>query len=351
MKIIKEGPGVVTAGDIQLVDDIDIINKDQLIANLGKNAKFNCEIIVTFNRGYIESSEQEQNLPVGFIPVDSIHSPIRRVNYTVTSARLGQKTDYDGLVLEVWTDGSLAPEEAVPLGYKILKEQIQVFMNFDEDIEPEEKKQKTQVPEINKNLFRPVEDLELSVRSANCLKNARIRYIGDLVTRTEQEMLKTKNFGRKSLNEIKDIIKSMGLSLGMIVDGWPPNDLMAQKMQQTPGIKSIHSPDDPSSQSVYSQETATYTSTPVTPAVKVDEPSPHNDEYSSPEVTQPGTGNGDNVVAWQEESQHTKDSLKPDQDKEEEEKTTNNTSTTVSVVGTTIDDNDNENESEEGEKH
>ncbi len=240
LKISKEGPGLITANDIELVSGIKVINPEQLIATLEKNAKFNAEIIVNFNRGYIEASEQTKNLPVGFIPVDSIHSPIRRVNYTVTNARVGQKTDYDSLILQVWTDGSLTPEEAVPLGYKILKEQIQVFMNFDENIEPEEKKETEETPQVNKNLFRPVEDLELSVRSANCLKNARIRYIGDLVTKTEQEMLKTKNFGRKSLNEIKDIIKHMGLSLGMVVEGWPPKDLEAHKAkseteQQTNG--------------------------------------------------------------------------------------------------------------------
>lgn len=229
MKISKEGPGLITANDIQLVSDIKVINPEQLIATLEKNAKFNAEIIVNFNRGYIEASEQKNDLPVGFIPIDAIHSPIRRVNYTVTSARVGQKTDYDSLILQVWTDGSLTPEEAVPLGYKILKEQIQVFMNFNENIEPEEKKTIEEAPQVNKNLFRPVEDLELSVRSANCLKNARIRYIGDLVTKTEQEMLKTKNFGRKSLNEIKDIIKHMGLSLGMVVEGWPPKDLEAHR--------------------------------------------------------------------------------------------------------------------------
>ena len=231
LKIVKEGPGLVTANDIQLVDNIKVINPEQIIATLEKNAKFKVEMIVTFNRGYIEASAQKENLPLGFIPIDSIHSPIRRVNYTVTNARVGQKTDYDSLILQVWTDGSISPEEAVPLGYKILKEQIQVFMNFNENIEPKEEEKKEEVPQVNQNLFRPVEDLELSVRSANCLKNARIRYIGDLVTKTEQEMLKTKNFGRKSLNEIKSIIKGMGLSLGMSVEGWPPKDMEAQKLK------------------------------------------------------------------------------------------------------------------------
>lgn len=255
LKIVKEGPGLVTANDIQVTDGIRVINPEQVIATLGKNAKFNAEILVSFNRGYIEASEQPHTLPVGFIPIDSIHSPIRRVNYTVTNARVGQKTDYDSLILQVWTDGSLPPEEAVPLGYKILKEQIQVFMNFNEDIEPEEKKKTSSGPQVNRNLFRPVEDLELSVRSANCLKNARIRYIGDLVTKTEQEMLKTKNFGRKSLNEIKDIIKQMGLSLGMIVEGWPPKEMENQKTIKTEEDKSsfaFSQPPSPAPQTSYS---------------------------------------------------------------------------------------------------
>ena len=232
LKIKKDGPGIVTANDIQLVDGISLINPEQTIATLGNNAKFEVDMVVRFNRGYIEADQQDQNLPVGYIPVDSIHSPIRRVNYRVSNARVGQKTDYDALVLEIWTDGSLSPKEALPLGYKILKEQIQVFMNFDENIEPEESAELESSPEINPHFFRPVEDLELSVRSANCLKNARIKFIGDLVTRSEQDMLKTKNFGKKSLNEIKDIIKQMGLTLGMRVDAWPPKDWEARVQQQ-----------------------------------------------------------------------------------------------------------------------
>ena len=233
LKIHKQGPGLVSANDIDMVSGIKVVNPEQVIATLGKNADFKAEVIVSFNRGYISATEQNQNLPLGFIPIDSIHSPIRRVNYTVANARVGQKTDYDSLILQVWTDGSLTPEEAVPLGYKILKEQIQVFMNFNEDIEPEEQQTDQLAPPIHKTLFRPVEDLELSVRSANCLKNARIRYIGDLVTRTEQEMLKTKNFGRKSLNEIKDIISQLGFSLGMKIEGWPPKDI--ESYTKTPG--------------------------------------------------------------------------------------------------------------------
>jgi DNA-directed RNA polymerase subunit alpha len=144
------------------------------------------------------------------------------VNYNVSNARVGQRTDYDALTLEVWTDGSLKPEESISLGSKILKEQLQIFLTFDESIEPDVEQEEMKIPQLNENLFRSVDDLELSVRSANCLKNANIRYIGELVSKSEAEMLKTKNFGRKSLNEIKEILTEMGLSLGMKIDGWPP---------------------------------------------------------------------------------------------------------------------------------
>ncbi len=154
--------------------------------------------------------------------MDALFSPIKRVNYQVANARVGQRTDYDSLELELWTDGSLRPDEALSLASKILKEQLQVFVTFDESVEPAVSETEELVPTLNENLFRPVEDLELSVRSANCLKNANIRFIGELVTRSEGEMLKTKNFGRKSLNEIKDILVRMGLGLGMKIEGWPP---------------------------------------------------------------------------------------------------------------------------------
>ncbi|MCB0363890.1 MAG: DNA-directed RNA polymerase subunit alpha [Bdellovibrionaceae bacterium] len=222
LRISKQGPGAVTAADIQLTDQVEVLNPDQHIATLGKDAKFDAEVIVSFERGYSEAAEQRKELPVGYIAVDALHSPIRRVNYNVSAARVGQRTDYDALSLEVWTDGSLKPEEAVALGSKILKEQLQVFVTFDENIEPEVEEEEAQSTQLNDNLFRSVDDLELSVRSANCLKNANIRYIGELVCKTEAEMLKTKNFGRKSLNEIKEILSSMGLGLGMKIDGWPP---------------------------------------------------------------------------------------------------------------------------------
>lgn len=223
LRISKKGPGVVTAGDIQANDQIMVLNPDQHIATLGKDANFEAEIIVKYGRGYVEAESTKKELGVGYIAVDSLYSPIRRVNYSVSNARVGQRTDYDALELEVWTDGSLKPEESVSLGSKIMKEQLQIFLTFDENLEPKEEEIKTSSPKLNDNLFRSVDDLELSVRSANCLKNANIRFIGELVTKSEAEMLKTKNFGRKSLNEIKEILVGMGLSLGMKIDGWPPS--------------------------------------------------------------------------------------------------------------------------------
>lgn len=222
LRIVKNGPGAITGRDIQVNDKIEVLNPDQHIATLGGSAKFNAELVVSFGRGFVAADENPQSLPIGYIGVDALYSPIRRVNYHVSNARVGQKTDYDALTIEVWTDGSLKPEETVSLGSKILKEQLQIFLTFDESIEPDVAQEEQKSPQLNENLFRSVDDLELSVRSANCLKNANIRYIGELVAKTEAEMLKTKNFGRKSLNEIKEILSEMGLNLGMKVDGWPP---------------------------------------------------------------------------------------------------------------------------------
>lgn len=224
LKISKRGAGKVTAADIQINDKVEILNPDQHIATLSDNAVFEAEITVNFGRGYVpaEELEQERNATVGTIAVDAIFSPITRVNYNVTNARVGQRTDYDALTLEVWTDGSIKPEESVALAAKIMKEQLDVFVTFDESVEPTAEVEETSTPTLNENLFRSVDDLELSVRSANCLKNANIRYIGELVVRSEAEMLKTKNFGRKSLNEIKEILTEMGLGLGMKIEGWPP---------------------------------------------------------------------------------------------------------------------------------
>lgn len=222
LRISKKGPGKITAADIVVNDKIEVLNPEQHIATLGANANFSAEILVTFGRGFDAAEIRGSEYPIGFIAVDSLHSPIRKVNYNVSAARVGQRTDYDALSLEVWTDGSLKPEEAISLSSKIMKEQLQIFLTFDENIEPVEESKDHKSPTLNENLFRSVDDLELSVRSANCLKNANIRYIGELVVKSEAEMLKTKNFGRKSLNEIKEILSEMGLGLGMKIDGWPP---------------------------------------------------------------------------------------------------------------------------------
>lgn len=222
LRISKKGPGKVTAADIVTSDKIEILNPEQHIATLGENANFNAEILVTFGRGYDAAEIRNAEYPLGFIGVDALHSPIRKVNYSVSNARVGQRTDYDALTLELWTDGSLKPEEAVALASKIMKEQLQIFLTFDEAMEPKEESRDIRTSSLNENLFRSVDDLELSVRSANCLKNANIRYIGELVVKSEAEMLKTKNFGRKSLNEIKEILTEMGLGLGLKIDGWPP---------------------------------------------------------------------------------------------------------------------------------
>ncbi|MFN7684965.1 MAG: DNA-directed RNA polymerase subunit alpha [Oligoflexia bacterium] len=219
--IEKIGPGVVTAADIISGEQVQVLNPDQHIATLGKGAKFRAEIRIARGRGYqAAEASQSEDLGIGWIAVDSFFSPIRRVNYSVTQSRVGQRTDYDKLTLEVWTDGSVKPEDAVALGSKILKDQLSVFLNFEEEPEPVAEAKEESGSQFNPNLYRSVEELELSVRSANCLQNANIKYIYELVQRTEAEMLKTKNFGRKSLNEIKDILSEMGLGLGLKLDGF-----------------------------------------------------------------------------------------------------------------------------------
>jgi DNA-directed RNA polymerase subunit alpha len=217
----QEGP--VTAGQIITDGGVEILNPDHHIATLSKNVGLNLSMTVKVGKGYAPAEMNKgENDPVGTIPSDAVYSPITRVNYVVGNARVGQRTDYDKLTLEVWTDGSVIPEDATAFAAKILKEQMSLFINFDEEPEPELQEQSEEEEPLNENLYRSVEELELSVRSANCLKNANIRFIGELVQRTEQEMLKTKNFGRKSLNEIKEVLTEMGLSLGMKLDGWAP---------------------------------------------------------------------------------------------------------------------------------
>ena len=223
LMIEKSGPCDVTAADITGSDNVQVLNPEQHVAAVGKGGKLRVEIKVSRGRGYQPAEmNKTEDMPIGWIPVDSFFSPIRRVNYTVTQSRVGQRTDYDKLTLEVWTDGSVNPEDAVSLGSKILKDQLSVFLNFEEEPEPVAQMKEEGSTQFNPNLYRSVEELELSVRSANCLQNANIRYIYELVQKTEAEMLKTKNFGRKSLNEIKDILAEMGLSLGMKLDGFVP---------------------------------------------------------------------------------------------------------------------------------
>jgi len=226
IRIESSGEGEVTAGNIICNEGrCEILNPDHHIATLSEKAKLNMTMTVNVGKGYsLAEANKDEEAPIGTIPIDAVFSPIKRVNYVLGNARVGQRTDYDKLTLEVWTDGSIRPEEAVAYGAKILKEQMNIFINFDEEAEPEPEKSadKQDKPQYNENLYRNVEELELSVRSANCLKNANINKIYQLVSKTEAEMLKTKNFGRKSLNEIKEVLSEMGLSLGMKLDGFDP---------------------------------------------------------------------------------------------------------------------------------
>ena len=218
----RDGKGEVKSGDIDTGGLVEILNPDQHIATLNKEAKLNMEMVVKTGKGYVPSEKNKVvGQPIGTISMDAIFSPITKVNYVVTQARVGQITDYDKLTLEIWTDGSVLPEDALAYSAKIFKEQMNSFINFEEEPEPEEEEKEEKEEKLNENLFRPVSELELSVRSANCLKNANITLIGELVQRTETEMLKTKNFGRKSLNEIKSLLEEMDLSLGMKLDNFP----------------------------------------------------------------------------------------------------------------------------------
>ncbi|NWG13089.1 MAG: DNA-directed RNA polymerase subunit alpha, partial [Acidobacteria bacterium] len=217
-------PGEVTSAQITPDADLEVLDPNIHIATLGPGASLKIEMRVKNGRGYVQADENfEPDLPIGYIPLDSVHSPIKRVNYTVEAARLGQTTDYDRLVLDVWTNGCIAPQDAIARAAKIVKDHMFIFINFEERPPEEEPEADREAEKMAENLRRSVEELELSVRSYNCLKNADIRTIADLVQKTEAEMLKTKNFGRKSLNEIKEILAEMGLSFGMKLgeDGKP----------------------------------------------------------------------------------------------------------------------------------
>ena len=222
--IDKTGEGPVTAADIQAPSGVHVLDPNQHIATLSKGGRLHMEMTCAMGRGYATADQNKtEGMPIGVIPIDSLFSPIRKVNYRVTNARVGHQTDYDKLTLQVWTDGSVRPDDAVAYAAKILKEQLSIFINH-EEIEESVAPTQSEQDKLNDILWRSVDELELSVRSANCLQNANIHYIGDLVQRTEAEMLKTKNFGRKSLKEIKEILAQMGLSLGMKIEGWqgPP---------------------------------------------------------------------------------------------------------------------------------
>jgi DNA-directed RNA polymerase subunit alpha len=220
LRIERRTPGEVLSGEIEVDADVEVLDPNVHIATVSEGGNLVIEMRLKRGRGYVPAERNyDEDLAIGYIPIDSVHSPVKKVNYTVESARLGQDTDYDKLTIEVWTNGSVRPENAIGLAAKLIKEHMQIFINFEEEPELVEVEPETAVPStFNENLDRSVDELELSVRSYNCLKNADIRTIRELVQKSEAEMLKTKNFGRKSLNEIKDILASMGLRLGMKFD-------------------------------------------------------------------------------------------------------------------------------------
>jgi DNA-directed RNA polymerase subunit alpha len=212
-------PGVYTSGNIEHDPDVEILDKSIYIGTVSEGGSLQIEMRVQNGRGYVSADRNfDEDLGIGYIPVDSVHSPVRKVNYYVEAARLGQVTDYDKLTIEIWTNGSITPQDALGLAAKLIKDHMQIFIQFEEKDEPVEEPTEVRHDAVAEHLNKSVDELELSVRSYNCLKNANIRTIGELVTKTEAEMLKTKNFGRKSLNEIKEILSSMGLQLGMKLD-------------------------------------------------------------------------------------------------------------------------------------
>jgi len=225
MVLKKDGPGPARAGDIETSSEVEILNPDHIICHLDQGASVRMEFTADVGKGYVQADRNRpEDAPIGLIPVDSLYSPVKKVSYKVENTREGQILDYDKLTLNVETDGSISPEDAVALAARILQDQLSVFINFEE---PKKQVEETQHPELafNAALLKKVDELELSVRSANCLKNDNIVYIGDLIQKTEAEMLRTPNFGRKSLNEIKEVLASMGLHLGMEVPNWPPDNI------------------------------------------------------------------------------------------------------------------------------
>ena len=244
LQLSATGPAEVTAGDIAVTGDIEVMNKDLVICHLDEGATFNMELTADTGKGYVPAvSNRPVDAPIGLIPVDSLYSPVRQVSYKVDNARIGQELDFDKLNLTVETDGTVTPEDAVAYAARILQDQLSLFVHF-EDAAPvgaspmigvaAPAADESDTNQLNRYLLKKVDELELSVRSANCLKNDNIIYIGDLVQKTEAEMLRTPNFGRKSLNEIKEVLSSMGLRLGMDIPGWPPENIeeMAKKLEQ-----------------------------------------------------------------------------------------------------------------------
>src|SRR5271156_7134012 len=225
IRLKANGPGEVTASMIETGADIEVMNPGLVLCTLDQGAKIGMEMTVEAGKGYVPATQNRpEDAPIGLIPVDALFSPVRKVSYKVDNTRVGQVTDYDKLSMRVETNGAVTPEDAVALAARILQDQLQLFINFEEPRAAGEEERPSELP-FNKNLLRKVDELELSVRSANCLKNDNIVYIGDLVQKSEQEMLRTPNFGRKSLNEIKEVLTSMGLGLGMSVQNWPPENI------------------------------------------------------------------------------------------------------------------------------
>jgi DNA-directed RNA polymerase subunit alpha len=225
MVLKKQGPGAVLAGDIGVTGDVTVLNPNLVICNLDEGAEIRMEFTVNTGKGYVPAEQNRaEDAPIGLIPVDSLYSPVKKVAYRVENTREGQVLDYDKLTMNIETNGSITPEDAVAYAARILQDQLNVFVNFEE---PRREEAAPSIPELafNPALLKKVDELELSVRSANCLKNDNIVYIGDLIQKTEAEMLRTPNFGRKSLNEIKEVLAQMGLHLGMEVSGWPPENI------------------------------------------------------------------------------------------------------------------------------
>jgi DNA-directed RNA polymerase subunit alpha len=233
MTLKAEGPCIVTAGMIDTGADIEVMDPDLVLCHLDRDGKLNMELTVESGKGYVPATQHRaEDSPIGLIPIDAVYSPVRKVAYKVDNTRVGQVTDHDKLSLVITTNGAVTPEDSVALAARILQDQLQLFINFDEPEHAREEAQQEDLP-FNKNLLRKVDELELSVRSANCLKNDNIIYIGDLVQKTEADMLRTPNFGRKSLNEIKEVLASMGLHLGMEIAAWPPENIeeLAKKLE------------------------------------------------------------------------------------------------------------------------